>query len=652
MPDRALIYGINEYESISDLRGCVNDVHNVSELLQQEFDFSVRNIRTRTDEDVVLRRMKQDWKWLVEGARPGDRLVFHFSGHGSHVLDIDGDEDDGADEILCLYDMDFENPSSYLKDDQIHKWTRKLPEGVRLTFILDCCHSGTATRALGTTRSAGTGTDTPLEIVEVSSARKNLSDVRSASRRRQSRSARGGDNDPLSPAIALARYVVPPENVRRVLLNRGTRSTLKAESDATNHVRFSGCKDDQTSADAYIEDEFQGAFSHYFCRTIRDAEGKVPHHTLIEDVRDALGNSSFTQTPQLHPKGLTTHVFDGLQTTAMDDEVENVVDEELATPAIRLLQQLNAKLDKVLSVIGEQPTRQSAKPAADQAKRSLVYVHGICFHEDGYSDDWFEAMRRHLSTKLSDQLAQNRHEVLWSEHVTSRERALESQRSDEERELAEAIEDLLRDRAEQTAALQSGQRSASSQEAFGSRDLQRALLGVPGLDCIDDFMKYLLRSKTRRKVMHEFEKVVLPLLKAGHEVHVIAHSWGTVVALETLHDLDADYPGTIKNFFTVGSALSIRPVQRRLRFGARGGKKPSLVENWVNLDARGDIVGGTLRGFSKEVDAEFLNLEPTGCATDGWFISASCAHSSYFDKQNSRVNRDIFAQEISDASRS
>lgn len=37
-------------------------------------------------------------KWLVSGARAGDHLFLHYSGHGSQTEDTDGDELDGKDE--------------------------------------------------------------------------------------------------------------------------------------------------------------------------------------------------------------------------------------------------------------------------------------------------------------------------------------------------------------------------------------------------------------------------------------------------------------------------------------------------------------------------------------------------------------------------
>lgn len=80
-------------------------------------------------------------QWLVEGAGPGDSLFFHYSGHGASVRDDDGDEPDNKDECLCPVDY---NSAGLLRDDEVFKLlVAPLPEGAKLTCVLDCCHSGT-----------------------------------------------------------------------------------------------------------------------------------------------------------------------------------------------------------------------------------------------------------------------------------------------------------------------------------------------------------------------------------------------------------------------------------------------------------------------------------------------------------------------------
>ena len=86
----------------------------------------------------ILRAMH----WLVKDARPNDSLFFHYSGHGGQTRDLDGDEDDGYDEVI--YPVDFRT-HSHITDDEMHRiMVQPLSAGVRLTAIFDSCHSGTA----------------------------------------------------------------------------------------------------------------------------------------------------------------------------------------------------------------------------------------------------------------------------------------------------------------------------------------------------------------------------------------------------------------------------------------------------------------------------------------------------------------------------
>ena len=79
--------------------------------------------------------------WLVHNVVPGDVLFFHFSGHGAQVPDKTGMESDGFNETILPVDY---NRSGQIVDDEL--WGRliyKIPNGVRLTAVMDCCHSGT-----------------------------------------------------------------------------------------------------------------------------------------------------------------------------------------------------------------------------------------------------------------------------------------------------------------------------------------------------------------------------------------------------------------------------------------------------------------------------------------------------------------------------
>ncbi|KAF7556728.1 hypothetical protein G7Z17_g1273 [Cylindrodendrum hubeiense] len=63
-------------------------------------------------------------------------------GHGGRTEDLDGDEEDGFDDVI--YPVDWQR-SGHIVDDEIHwRVVRPLQPGVRLTSIFDSCHSATA----------------------------------------------------------------------------------------------------------------------------------------------------------------------------------------------------------------------------------------------------------------------------------------------------------------------------------------------------------------------------------------------------------------------------------------------------------------------------------------------------------------------------
>ncbi len=654
MAHKALLTGINNYKYISDLRGCINDVRDVQKLLAEEFGFSSANIRVLTDEQVTKERVLKEWKWLLAGAKRGDQLVFHYSGHGSQIADKDGDEDDGVDELICLYDMDFDDPQTYLLDDELREMTSRVPDGVNLTIIFDSCHSGTATRMLlapNASRDAGAPAKGPLMDVEATLTRME-SRTGSRSLSPGGLNMREAVKNVLSPQdseqmrnTVLVRYVAPPPHVLAAVERNGVRSSFQVgmrDAAKMNHILLAGSKDSQTSADAYIANNYHGAFSHHLCQVVRGANGDLEYSTMMRQVRSALSGAGFSQVPQLEPADTHGPVFRGKQ---KGNGPEKGVPGGGGPQSLTGMDEVVGLLREIKDLL-QQPA--AGRPAVRaSAGRGLVYVHGICHHEAGFSDGWWDAMAPHLSPGVRAELGTNRHEVLWSDLVDPdrNARAAQSSRAEdrERQELRTAIRAVLQDRARRESLPL--QKEINAPVPLAARD--RAFLGIPGLDCVDDFLKYLLDDDIRAAVQKRFLDQALPLLQSGQKIEVISHSWGTVVAYESLRRLDSQsLSGRVHAFFTVGSALSIGMVQDRLR--PDDGRRPAIVDRWINLDARGDIVGGPLADASFQVDAEYLNLQPIGCGTFLGQVSPACAHSSYFDAENTPVNAEIFAGQIED----
>ena len=69
-------------------------------------------------------------------------LLISKAGHGGQTKNLDGDEEDGFDEVI--YPVDFRQVG-HITDDEMHRIiVRPLQAGVRLTCIFDSCHSGAA----------------------------------------------------------------------------------------------------------------------------------------------------------------------------------------------------------------------------------------------------------------------------------------------------------------------------------------------------------------------------------------------------------------------------------------------------------------------------------------------------------------------------
>jgi hypothetical protein len=413
--------------------------------------------------------------------------------------------------------------------------------------------------------------------------------------------------------------------------------------EGMNHVLFSGSRSDQTSADAYIDNDFHGAFTYYFCKAVREVGERVERQDLIQGIRQELQSERFSQIPQLEPAGTRGLLFGDAEVTAPGGT--NV--HRPPGPAAEKEELFLTLLQRIVELLeARRDTPGAMRPAA--AARHLVYVHGICRHEAGYSTNWWKALKPHLSAAIASELGGNHHEVLWSE-IVSPSRVFGGIRGigqvAEEKALADSIRAILEDRAERQVVEQVAEQPSGQRPVVTRIAIDRAALGIPGLNCVDDFAKYLLNDSIREEVLEAFLSVVEPLLRSGASIELISHSWGTVVAYEGLRRLDGSaLTGQVQTLFTVGSALSIGPVRQGLL--TSDGARPICVRQWINLDAKGDIVGGPLEPHGFAVDAEYLGLHPTGCGSFAGIVAPSCAHGSYFVSENRAVNSGVFARHI------
>jgi len=261
MKKHALLVGINNYQGVNELQGCINDVTNVRSILKTCFGFSNDGIRVLTDERATKKNILSRLSGMVERASPGDLLIFHFSGHGSQIRDRHNDElTDHMDELICPYDMNWDD--GFITDDMLRDILGNLKKGVGMEIILDCCHSGTGTREFKQ--------DGPHDPPRNRYLRPPV-DIECRYQ---------GDEDDLGPP--------------RTFSHLGT--------EQMNHILWAACRDNQTSADAWIEGRYNGAFTYYFCKHLRESKGLIGREELYKRVKNSLDFHHYTQEPQLECK--------------------------------------------------------------------------------------------------------------------------------------------------------------------------------------------------------------------------------------------------------------------------------------------------------------------------------------------------------------
>lgn len=688
MADKAILCGINSYKSISSLNGCVNDLQDIQRLLIDNYGFAETNIRVYTNEQVVKETLESGFDWLATDTGPGDRVLFHFSGHGSFTTSKSPDKD--VDELLCLYNMDWKDEGSFVRDTDLGALTQRVNSGARLTVVLDSCHSGTGTRAFtpsmrGLAKSVSP--KSPLVIVADSARRlgqqRNISDTEKLARGIDQGSAntlaqlRSEETAPV-----FARFVAPPANIQSAISAKASlrvRSIGQTTHATVNHQLLAAAGEKQTAADAFIDGQYRGAFSFHLCATVRQEPSKS-FGDVMKVATQRIKQQGFSQDPQIEgpftnepflgaiTAGSGTNATTPQPPVSLEDPCDceqgavlagtvpaptsnialsdNKGAEESFSTAdpLATLNRLLEVSDKLIDLARERSSHRTAQQvlsARAGTSEVIIYVHGISEHLPGYSTIWHKALSGHLARPIRTA------EVRWSQLVNAR--AVDPASSPilavETEAIKAQIQAELERRTERLEAM------ANRRNANNGVAATRTVISLERSRsfAVDDFTRYMLSETTREAILNEFSKVVVPELEAGSRVHIISHSWGTVVAYEGLRRLDGrQLAGKVNNLFTAGSALSIGTVQSNLFGRVNDGRMPTCVNRIINLDAGGDVVGGPI-GDEFTVDKEYLGLDPTGCRKipfTGLAFNPACAHRSYFLLENRTANRDIFAAYI------
>jgi hypothetical protein len=261
MKTAAVFTGVNVYQHYPQdtLRGCVNDANNLWLLARNRLDIPEENLIVLKDHLATAQRERD---LVVEAAHKvgyGGRLIWSHSSHGSNFPDPD--QKDGMQEVLLCYDSKeidgIWEPTSCHTAWWIGKLCRELSWLASIDLIFDCCHAPAGDQL----KSMGLRYD------------------RTRFMRRSALSA------PVRPKLIQVIQSATPDNV----------------------ALWGACEPAQTSADSYIDNSWQGAFTAAFLKAWKKGRTRSD---IIYYARQWLKAEGYSQVPHLYAwKKLAFQIF-------------------------------------------------------------------------------------------------------------------------------------------------------------------------------------------------------------------------------------------------------------------------------------------------------------------------------------------------------
>lgn len=138
-----LLIGINYIANKSendDLYGCVNDMNNLCEFLQNDCHFFKEQLTVLENKDASYENIKTEIEHLVyySNTFPDSEIWFSYSGHGTSKYSFF--EQDNRSEVICPSDY---QTSGLISDVWLQEnFIRKLHKDTKLFVLMDCCNSG------------------------------------------------------------------------------------------------------------------------------------------------------------------------------------------------------------------------------------------------------------------------------------------------------------------------------------------------------------------------------------------------------------------------------------------------------------------------------------------------------------------------------
>ena len=147
--NRALLVGIGKYKPDTGWKNIHGDAD--VELLKPKLEKHGFVVYTLINEEATKEAIQGALIRLKEECQPGDKIYFHFSGHGQPITDGNGDETNDLDEAMIPFDAGKyyiegkDEGEKHLIDDEYNQVLaeikRKIGKSGELFMAVDACHS-------------------------------------------------------------------------------------------------------------------------------------------------------------------------------------------------------------------------------------------------------------------------------------------------------------------------------------------------------------------------------------------------------------------------------------------------------------------------------------------------------------------------------
>lgn len=279
MSKSALLVGINYYGTSNKLNGCINDVINMQRVLVRHLGFDHRAITVLHDGGSRTSAVSKPSRRNILSHLKA--LVKSPSTFKFFHYSGHGSQrrDSNGDELDGMDECLCPSSGGWIVDDEIKRILDGLPKNKHMFMIFDCCHSGTV-------------------------------------------------------ADLYKEWYVRRGKIRRIVNARTKQITGSI-------VTLSGCRDDQTSADAWEERQSQGALTYAFRKALK--QDPKDYRTLLLAVVKILVDRRYSQRAVLcmgrKNMALSDRVmWEAFRAEALDDDIESPISPK---PIKILLDKLN-----------------------------------------------------------------------------------------------------------------------------------------------------------------------------------------------------------------------------------------------------------------------------------------------------------------------